>query len=370
MKILFIINALEHGGAARVLSILSNELASRGHSVFILADILHQKVNYNINSNVTVIPRIKKKYNKFTKHIQRLFVFSNMRKEIKNIKSDVIIGFMPKNYFWAKVLSLGLATPVIASERLDYNTNSDFFEYFIRNYIYRFADTVTFNTQRDIDFLGKKLPNKILMYNPVEYPILEKTTIRKKNVLAAGRLDGWHHKGFDSLIFVWSRIAKKYPEWKLEIAGGGNNESLTFLQDLVLKYEIKEQVNFLGFRTDMDILFQTSSVFVLSSRYEGSPNVLLEAMSQGCACIGFELDGRIKEFITSPEVGILVENQNYTELEKTISRLIEDESLRESLSEGAKKEVKRFSKDKITDNWEALFNKVTKTNLSGASYAG
>jgi len=215
--------------------------------------------------------------------------------------------------------------------------------------------------------LGKKLPQKIAMYNPIDFAILTKTTIRKKNILAAGRLDGWSHKGFDNLINVWSRLAKKYPEWKLEIAGDGSKESLTFLQNLVDKLGLESNVNFLGFRTDMDVLFQTSSIFVLSSRYEGSPNVLLEAMSQGCACISFMLDGRMNEFITSPESGIIVENQNCDEFEKAIIRLIEDKPLREALSEGARKDMQRFSKDIIADNWEALFNKVINAKFPVAS---
>ena len=359
MKLLFYINALEHGGAARVLVTLGNELASRGHSVYIMADTLYQKINYKVSDNVNLLPRIQEKHLKIPKCIRRIFIFFDIRKEIKRIKPDVITGFMPRNYFIPKVLTLGLKIPVIASERNNYNIHRDFYEFFVRKFIYRFADAVTFLSQCDVNSLGNKLPQKIVMYNPIEFPIFDKKITRKKNVLAAGRLDGWNHKGFDNLINVWSRIANRYPDWTLEIAGDGTKESLAFLQKLVLKRGMDAQVKFLGFRTDMDVLFQTSSIFVLSSRYEGLGTVLLEAMSQGCACIAFEFDGRTKEFITTPEVGIVVKNQDMDELEKSITKLIENESLRESLSEGAKKEMARFSKQRITDNWEALFMKVT-----------
>jgi len=201
------------------------------------------------------------------------------------------------------------------------------------------------------------------MYNPIEFSIPGEKSTRKKNVLAAGRLDGWHHKGFDNLIYVWSRIAKKFPDWSLDIAGDGTVDSLTFLKSLVTKYGIDEHVNFLGFRTDMEKLYQTSSIFVLSSRYEGLGQVLLEAMSQGCACVAFEFDGRTNEFITSPDVGIVVENQNLVELEKAIILLIENYKLREYLSAGAKIEAKRFSKEIITSQWEDLLNKVISKNL-------
>jgi len=360
MKILFLINALEHGGAARVLVTLSNELSARGHSVYIMADTIFKKINYKVNDTVNLVPRITEKHLKLPRLVRKIFVFSYIKRKIKSISPHVIVGFMPRNYFIAKVLSLGLSIPVIASERNDYTINRDFYEYFVRNFIYRFADAVTFLSQRDVDLLGSKLPKKIAMYNPISFPIFNGQSTRSKNILAAGRLDGWYHKGFDNLISVWARISKEYPDWTLEIAGDGSEESVEFLKSLVLQYGIGGQVNFLGFSENMEKIFQTSSIFVLSSRYEGMGQVLLEAMSQGCACIAFEFDGRTHEFITSFEVGIVVENQNMDKLEKAIIKLIQDESLRTYLGEKAKLEAARFSKDRVVDQWEDLFQKVTR----------
>jgi len=358
MKILFFINALEHGGAARVLVTLSNELASRGHSVYIMADVLYKKVNFLVNDNVILVPRIKTQYTKFNKQLQRILGFIRIRKKLKIIKPDIVIGFMPRNYFLLKILSIGLPSIVIASERNSYHNNKDIYEYLIRKLFYPLADAVTFLSKRDIYYLGNKLPQKTVMHNPIIFSISDEKLARNKSILAAGRLDGWHHKGFDSLLSVWSRLAKKYIDWTLEIAGDGSNESSDFLKNMVTKYGIEDRVVFLGFRSDMQYLFQTSSIFVLSSRYEGMCNVLLEAMSQGCACISFELDGRTNEIITSSDVGIVVKDQNLDDLEKAIAYLIENESQRESLGEKAKQEATRFSKDKITDNWEELFNSL------------
>jgi len=358
MKILFFINALQHGGAARVLVTLSNELSSRGHCVYIMADTLFQKVNYTASNNVNIIPRFHQNHFNNLKPLRKIFNFYYIRNEIKKAKPDVIIGFMPRNYFLAKILSFGLTIPVIASERNDFRVNRDFHEYFIRNFIYPFAAAITFLSRRDVELLGNKLPHKTVMYNPLTFSIPTETTMRKKTVLAAGRLDGWYHKGFDNLINVWAQIAKNYPDWTLEIAGDGNDESFNFLKNLVSQLEIETQVIFLGFRNDMDILFQTSSIFVLSSRYEGMGQVLLEAMSQGCPCIAFEFDGRTREFITSSDVGIVVENQNMQDLEKSLIQLIDNKDLRNSIEERSKQESFRFSKDKVTDQWEALLNSV------------
>jgi glycosyltransferase involved in cell wall biosynthesis len=359
MKILFFINALEHGGAARVTSVISNELALRGHNVTIMANTLYQKVNYKIDSNVNLVPTFTEKYfKKYPRKIRVLYYYFNIRRNLKKIKPDVIVGVMPHEFLRVFICSLGLSIPVIASDRITFKVNSSLLNYFIRFYIYNFASAVTVLTQVDYDFLGKRLPRKTVMPCQMSYTLFSGQTVRKKTILAAGRLDDWHMKGFDILIEVWARIAKKYPDWTLEIAGDGSDASLSTLQGFVLQYEITDQVNFLGFQTEMAILYQNSAIFILSSRYEGFGNVLIEAMSQGCACIAFELDGRINEIISSSNGGIVLKNQHKDGLEKAIIRLIEDEPLRKSLGEGAKQDAIRFSKDKIVDKWEALFNNV------------
>lgn len=196
------------------------------------------------------------------------------------------------------------------------------------------------------------------MPNPLSFPIYTGKTPRCKSVLAVGRLDGWKVKGFDNLIKVWAEISKLNLGWYLDIAGGGSEDSYAYLQSLVQQYQIEQTVRFLGYRTDVDRLMREHAVFVLSSRNEGFSMGLLEAMSQGCACISFDCIAGPNEIITPNVSGILVENQNLDQLKNALLKVMTNEVLREKLSTNGVKEAERFTEQKIMNRWECLFKEV------------
>ena len=186
---------------------------------------------------------------------------------------------------------------------------------------------------------------------------------RCKSVLAVGRLDGWKVKGFDNLIKVWAEISKLNLGWYLDIAGGGSEDSYAYLQSLVRQYQTEQTVRFLGYRADVDRLMQEHAVFVLSSRNEGFPMGLLEAMSQGCACVCFDCISGPNEMITPDVSGILVENQNLDQLKNALLKVMTDDVLREKLSSNGVEEAERFTEQKIMDRWECLFKEVLKERV-------
>jgi len=358
MKILFFINALEHGGAARVITTLGNELASRSYTVFIMANTVSQKVNFKIDDNVHLIPIFTEKSLKYPGAFRKIHNFFRIRGQLKKVTPDIIIGVMPRNFLKILICSLGLSIPLIASDHTSFNRKLDLLSNFIRFHLYNLANAITILTLADYKFLGERLPKKVIMPNPLTYDIFAGQSTKRKNLLAVGRLDEWWIKGFDILIEVWARIAKKYPDWILEFVGDGRSESFRILQNFVSKYEIDEYVKFLGYYTNMEKIFQNSSIFILSSRYEGFGMVLIEAMSQGCACISFDNAGRQEEIISSQENGIIIKGQSKDRLENAIIRLIEDDVLRASLGEHAKQEVTRYSKGRIAEQWEKLFSET------------
>jgi len=362
MKILFFINALQHGGAARVISIISNELASRGHEIFVMADILYQEVNFEFNSNTNLISIFTEGSSKYPGIVKKFHSCYNVRKNIKRLKPDIIVGVLPGNFLKVMICSLGLSIPIVASDHTSFDRKIDWYNNFIRFHLYNFANAVTILTEADDTSLGKRLPKRVIMPNPLTYNILPEQNIKANIILAVGRLDAWHVKGFDILIEVWARIAKKYPDWILEFAGNGSSESLSTLKGLISKLGITNHVNFLGFSTDMEKIYRKSAIFALSSRYEGFGMAIIEAMSQGCACVCFDHGGRQSEIITSSKSGIIIKNQNKDEMEKAFIGLIEDDSLRKSIGEYAKQEVIRYSKEAVVERWEMLFTNLASQN--------
>ena len=130
--------------------------------------------------------------------------------------------------------------------------------------------------------------------------------------------------------------------------------------DMTNDLNIQDSVEFPGFYKNIANMMQRSSIYVSTSRVEGFPMVLIEAMSQGCACISFDCVSGPGEIIQNNVDGILVEDQNMELMEKEICRLIEDEKLRKSLAMNATKSVQRFSIEKIGDIWMDLIMSIVK----------
>ena len=144
----------------------------------------------------------------------------------------------------------------------------------------------------------------------------------------------------------------------MQIAGTGSEESLQYLKQLCKKNGVEDSVDFLGFRTDIEELYKQSEIFVLSSRYEGFGLVLIEAMSQGCACIACDYKGRQREIITDDSMGLCCEPDKVEALASNIKKMIEDEEYRKSVQMNAIERSKYYSIDNIMDHWEALLTRI------------
>ena len=280
------------------------------------------------------------------------------RKIVKKIHPDIVIGVMPVFFVLAKLVTLGLKIPVIASDHTSFSKNSVMRFRFIRFHLYPFADAVTILTHLDYSLLGNKLPRKVVMPNPLSYPVFSKKSIRRKNILAVGRLDVWKIKGFDMLIEAWEQLACKFPDWILEIAGTGSEKSYEELKSMVTVHGLENRINFLGFRTDIDSIMREASIFILSSRIEGFPMGLVEAMSQGCACVSFAIGGAVSEIITHDRNGIIVDDGDISSLAQELSVLMTDKDKRERLSKNAVQDISRFEADNIAQKWEELFSRL------------
>lgn len=350
MKILFFTPTIGIGGAERVTVNIANELSRRGHEIYIVT-LWENEINYPLNDNITfsILPQDQNN------------VVNNLKEQIISIKPDVNIGVLP---ICSEILieaNKDLNIPLIASDHQNYHYFKSDHEKYVRTELYKLADVVTVLTKADYEYMKDKLPNMKVMYNPLTYPILTKPVKREKKILCMGRLNAWYFKGFDAIISVWGHISKRYPDWTLVIAGDdqglGDFEKLKWLAK---HYGVSKRIKFTGWVRDVDKLMQNCSIFALPSRNEGFPCVLLEAMSQGCAPIAFEVHKHINEIITDEYDGYLIPDNDLTLFVNKLCKLMREEDIRNKFSGNALESMKRFEIDKIGDEWEKLLTEVVK----------
>lgn len=358
MKIVFLNQFISGGGAERVTCLLAGKMSERGHEVILMTD-LNIPFAYMLNDHVQRLPLFGTKKESKSK-VSFIYMVKNTRRMIKKNKPDVVIGVLPVMNMVAIIAAMGTKTKVIATHHTSFDRPVGAHIKMIQQYGYKLADAVTILTQTDNNYLGSKLTKKVVMPNPLAYNCISKIGIRRNNILAVGRLDVWKIKGFDLLIEAWSKVANIYPDWVLEIVGDGKEESLKQLKQLVAENGVDGRVRFIGFRKDVDAVMRESSIFVLSSRVEGFGMALIEAMSQGCACISFDDGGRQREIISSEKEGLIVDNHDVCALADALSRLIVNDKERNEIAIAGARRAQQFCLENIEQRWEDLLIKICK----------
>ena len=357
MKILFFIDALDEGGAARLISTIANGLSSRGHDVIIAANF-QRRVSYDLVYNIECINWYPQKYYQLSK-LKRLWeVFKKGRSIIKTKRPDVIVSAVYHIVFLSKLCGLGLGIPFVFSDQTSYARKDSKFVHFIRWHFYKCGDAVTILTDNDRKILGNRLKQKVVIYNPLSLPICEENYEREKVVLAVGHTDRWEVKGLDLLIKSWAKVAHTHPKWTLLILGGDSEKTKDELMQLAKQERVDKSIVFGGFCSDMSKVMQKASLFALSSRIEGFSLVLTEALSQGLPVVSFECKGVIREVSDGGKGVLLVEDGNIKAFAAAMERMMDDRDLRKEKSKEGLLFVKKYSVDKIIPQWESLLQTV------------
>ena len=226
-------------------------------------------------------------------------------------------------------------------------------QWILRKILYPLANKIVFVTEKDrIQFKHQR--KSICIYNPAMLESFADYNNREKTIVTIAPDSRWYIKGLDLLICAWAKIMSQNPEWNLEIYGR--------IYGATIPDTLKStnRVTWKGWSDDIAEILCTKSIFVLASRFEGCPNSLIEAMSQGCACLGTDCDGGIKEIITDGIDGIIAKNEDIDDIAEKLQMLIDDENLRRRLSAGAIEKVKQFDKNAFFAKWDNLIEEVAK----------
>ncbi len=204
-------------------------------------------------------------------------------------------------------------------------------------------------TRRDMGIWGNP-KNMTFVYNPLSFRSARKSTCKSKRIIAVG---SWTPaKGMDQLLEAFGPLASKYPDWKVDLYGSGQDEGL--LKEIIAKYDMDAQVTLHAPCANIGEKLVESSIYAFPSRSDGFGLVITEAMECGLPTVAMDCECGPREIVT-PTTGIVVPDKDVAAFRTALERLMTDEELRRTMGDAAAREVERFYPDNIMPQWIKLF---------------
>jgi glycosyltransferase involved in cell wall biosynthesis len=342
------------GGIERAIVNTANLFADNMHPVtLIILDNIDTSF-YPIHPAVSIkqyplLFGITEKGNKLSRKFQFIRDIKKLKTILKKLKADTIIATEYPFAIAAIMAGAKKYSKVYSWEHHHYDwLKKSFFWNFLFNSFYPKLKGIVCLNKTEAEHFKQYAPVYIIP-NFIENKSSKKSTGNTKTILSVGWLIP--RKGIDYIMQAAKIIFTKHPDWKWKIIGEGEmkNDLLNFIEKENMQGKLIVQQ---PLSSNIDDEYCSASLFVLASRFEAFPMVLLEAMSLGVPCISFDCLSGPSDIITNNENGILVEKENPQKLAEAIIKLIEDDSLRNKMGQQAFENVQRFSSGNIYKLWE------------------
>jgi glycosyltransferase involved in cell wall biosynthesis len=364
-RLVMVIGGLQAGGAERVISIMANYWADAGWDIHLITlDGSNERPFYWISAAVTHHPLDLSQPlgNPLVGTVRMGWRVHSLRAAIQQVSPDAVLSFNDVTNVITVLATRTLRVPVIVAERSDPHMHLLKNPWcMLRPWAYRRATCVVAQTQHALDYFPRAIRLRgTVIPNPVVTPVAvagpQPLVGRKglgKVVLGMGRLG--KEKGFDYLIQAFADVSTRHPEWILEIWGEGKERG--HLESMVSALGFHGRIRLPGVTKYPAAQMRRADLFVLSSRYEGFPNVLCEAMACGLPVISFDCHSGPSTIIRDGVDGVLCPPTRIEALASAMDRLMSTEAERNRLAEAAPQVVQRFGISTIMSQWTELVAK-------------
>ena len=338
MNIIFVIASLEgFGGTNRVATSLANGL-SKNHNITVISKHSHRNT-YQLSNRV--------KDTKFEGN--SLSFISQCNQYIALNYPDIVIIHTMGKLTPALLIGGIKAQSIWSIEHISYDFHSLLYKQ-LRKRLYKKVDKIITLTKNDALNYKPFHSDVTVMANPT--PLQLKTDkiigVSKtlNNIVSIGRLT--YQKGFDRLIKAWSLVEAKYPNWTLSIYGEGEDKEK--LEKIIMDKNLKNII-LKGLTNDIQAAYDNAAFYVMSSRFEGLPVVLIEAQSRGLPIVSFDCPSGPAEIVHHNIDGLLVENGNTVALANAMIKMMEEPQLRQKMANQALKSAQAYHIDEIIEQW-------------------
>lgn len=365
-RVLIFIHSLHGGGAERVAADLSAHWAQSGWPVMIVTQADSHDDAYTLHSDVQrKILHTAGEGGGLRGIVANVRRVRALRQVLREFKPDIVLGMMTTASVLAVLAARGLPCKVIATEHTHPPSQmlSGLWQR-LRRWTYPRAARVVALTRGTADWLAQHVPGSKLAVipNPVHWPLSRAEPIvtpppahERRRLLAVGRLHP--DKGFDLLVQAYAQIASQHPQWDLIILGEGNERQR--LQAQIEEAGLQDRVTMPGRVGNVGDWYENADIYVLSSRFEGLSNTLLESLASGLTAVCFDCDTGPREVVRDGTDGMLVRpNGDVPAMAAALSSLMSDGATRQSLAHHAIEARDRFSAQRVLGMWQQLFDDV------------
>lgn len=363
-RLLFFVSSMQGGGAERVAALLCNYWAGSGHAVTLVPTYSGRgECLYPLDEPVRLKYLADRVGSTRKSPVTLLRRFWAMRGLVRELQPDAVVSFLSHVNVAALLAARGLDVPVVVSERT-YPPVMSIGPVWprLRRRVYPWASTVVMQTQRGCEWLLREVPGArvTVIPNPCSYPLpvakpkvapSEWISSDRRVLLAVGRLG--EEKGFAGLIEAFAPLAARFPEWDLVIVGEGDERSI--LEAMIQELGLRGRVVLPGRAGNLAEWYLRAELYVVSSRFEGFPNTLLEAMAHGVPAVSFDCDTGPAEIIRDGVDGRLVDPESGPDgLGSALADMMGDDSERARMAGEAVSARDRFSLARIGAMWDEV----------------
>lgn len=353
-KLIFIVHNLGYGGAQKMLVYVAETCLNQYQDIRLLA-LSDKKTELDVDKRIRITKLHYKLYqNKLKKFKEKIKTIKELRAYLKKEQPEAVCIFGLDTFLLTRVAIFGMKSKIIVSER-NAPTSYGKFWYQFSKWLYQKSDAVVFQLEDVKKMYNKNVQKKsYVIPNPYRENGVEcfKGTREKIITAAAAKFD--KRKGIDTLIKAFSVVHNKHKEYRLIIYGEGPLKENYI--SLCKKLNVDSYVSFPGTTANVAEKICRASVFVLPSRNEGIPNVLMEAMGAGIPCVACDcIPGGPRLLMNSGERGKLVPVDDVNAMANAINQIIENPELQSRLSMKGQEVRELFSDKKIKRMWLDVF---------------
>lgn len=343
------------GGTGRAVSILANHLCEKYDTRILCYDQDLNNIGYSVDKRIT-ISSIFKKSTRMTYGIFKMVLYMMCYLKKNKVETVVVCGAL--NFIGGIIASKLAGVKVICCDHSNYTCVYDAkFERESRNFAAYFSDYLVTLTKKDIlnykkgalvKTKIKAIPNLIDDVLVSEFRKVHYNGMSHK-IISVGRLT--YAKNYELLIEIAKEVLERNPGWTWDVFGTGE------LEQALLEKKNKLNVCSLSFKGNVNNIYDLYGDYaflVMTSKYEGFPMVLIEAMSKKLPCLAFDCQTGPSDIIDNGVNGFLVKEVDKDEMVKAIQAMIDSEGLRSKLSEHTKQTLEKFSTKNILKEWEKI----------------